>query len=65
MKTRTSTTVGALHPVLFFAGIYLVVLLLSIFICSTIFYSCNSSKTEIVQKPVDNAHANTSVASVQ
>lgn len=34
---------GSLHPVLFFAGVYVVALLFSIFICSTLFYSCNTS----------------------
>jgi hypothetical protein len=42
--------VGALHPILFFAGVYVVVLLFSIFICSTIFYSCNASKVSVVKK---------------
>ena len=41
---------GALHPILFFAGVYVVVLLFSIFICSTIFYSCNANKTEVAKK---------------
>jgi hypothetical protein len=50
MRSKTTTAVGALHPVLFFAGVYVVVLLFSIFICSTIFYSCNTSKTELVKK---------------
>jgi hypothetical protein len=50
MRSRTSSTMGALHPVLFFAGVYIVVLLFSIFICSTIFYSCNANKTDIVKK---------------
>ncbi len=45
MRSKTSTAVGALHPILFFAGVYVVVLLFSIFICSTIFYSCNASQT--------------------
>lgn len=43
MKARTLTPVGSLHPVLFFAGVYVVALLFSIFICSSLFYSCNSS----------------------
>jgi len=47
---RKSTPVGALHPILFFAGVYVVVLMFSIFICSTIFYSCNSVKTAAVEK---------------
>ncbi|MFI5133742.1 MAG: hypothetical protein ACHQEB_05370 [Chitinophagales bacterium] len=50
MKTRTLTPMGALHPVLFFAGVYVVVLLFSIFICSSLFYSCNASKAEVTTK---------------
>lgn len=37
---------GSLHPVLFFAGVYVVALLFSIFICSTLFYSCNASSAQ-------------------
>ncbi len=50
MKTKTITPMGALHPALFFAGVYIVALLFSIFICSTIFYSCNSTRSEVVKK---------------
>jgi len=41
---------GAMHPILFFAGVYVVVLLFSIFICSTIFYSCNAAKATVAKK---------------
>ena len=41
MKSR-SNSLGALHPILFFAVMYVVVLFLSIFICSSLFYSLNS-----------------------
>ncbi|HZJ60798.1 MAG TPA: hypothetical protein VFD24_10995 [Chitinophagaceae bacterium] len=57
MRSRNSSTMGALHPVLFFAGVYVVVLLFSIFICSTIFYSCNASKTDVVKKEQQKAPA--------
>ena len=50
MKTKTITPMGALHPALFFAGVYIVALLFSIFICSTIFYSCNATHSEVVKK---------------
>jgi hypothetical protein len=52
MKTKTFTTMGALHPILFFAGVYIVALVFSIFICSSLFYSCNSSSatTEVKQE---------------
>lgn len=43
MRRKTITPVGALHPILFFAGVYVVALFFSIFICSALFYSCNTS----------------------
>ncbi len=59
MKTKTFTPMGSLHPILFFAVLYAVALLFSIFICSSLFYSCNarpaslsSKKTAPVEKPV-------------
>lgn len=60
MKTKTFTPMGALHPILFFAGVYVVVLLFSIFICSALFYSCNASPAKLgeenskpaIEKPV-------------
>ena len=55
MRLKSATAVGALHPILFFAGVYVVVLLCSIFICSTIFYSCNATKTAIVKKSEQKA----------
>jgi len=42
MKTKSSKSMGALHPILFFAFVYMVALVFSIFICSSIFYSLNS-----------------------
>jgi hypothetical protein len=50
MKRKTFTPVGALHPILFFAGVYVVALFFSIFICSTIFYSCNTSASASIAK---------------
>lgn len=45
MKSKSISSVGALHPILFFAVMYVVVLLFSIFICSSLFYSCSSNAT--------------------
>ncbi|HQU55779.1 MAG: hypothetical protein R2796_07915 [Chitinophagaceae bacterium] len=63
MKTKNFTSVGSLHPILFFAVMYLVALVFAIFICSTLFYSCNAKSTDITkqQTPVfkkDKAHKN-------
>ncbi len=45
MKTKSFTSFGSLHPILFFAGVYIVALLASVFICSSLFYSCNASSS--------------------
>jgi hypothetical protein len=50
MKSRTFTPMGALHTVLFFAGVYVVALFFSIFICSSLFYSCNTTGTTAAVK---------------
>jgi len=65
MNRKTITPMGALHPVLFFAGVYAVALVFSIFICSSIFYSCNavradlSKKTEKQVQPKQTGYAKT------
>ncbi len=50
MKTKRSTTMGALHPILFFAVMYVVVLFFSIYICSSLFYSFNSDSEDMAVK---------------
>jgi len=50
MKAKTFTPLGSLHPILFFAGVYVVALLASVFICSSLFYSCNTSSAGISQE---------------
>lgn len=45
MKNRNFAPMGSLHPILFFAVVYVVALLLSIFICSSLFYSFNSKSS--------------------
>jgi hypothetical protein len=60
MKTKSFSPMGALHPILFFAGVYIVALLFSIFICSSLFYSCNVSPSSALnekQQPVEKSSA--------
>ena len=57
MKTRNFSPMGALHPVLFFAGVYVVALVFSIFICSSLFYSCNSTSSGITKEQPKKAPA--------
>lgn len=60
MKSRNLTAVGALHPILFFATVYIVALFLSVFICTAIFKSINDNAIGEYSKPVQ---PNTAVAS--
>lgn len=50
MKTKRADTMGALHPILFFAVMYVVVLFFSIYICSSLFYSFNSYSSDDTAK---------------
>jgi hypothetical protein len=50
MRTKSVTSIGALHPILFFAVMYIVVLFFSIFICSALFYSCKTSPGKLAKK---------------
>lgn len=46
MKTSSFNTMGSLHPFLFMAALYVVTLLFAIFICSSLFYSCNANSVK-------------------
>lgn len=50
MKTRTFTPMGSMHPILFFVFVYVVALLFSIFICSSLFYSCNANPAKVLEE---------------
>ena len=69
MKNRSVSPIGALHPILFFAGVYVVVLFFSIFICSALFYSCNTSDnasyTQQEQKAPETSNNTAAIASVK
>jgi hypothetical protein len=47
MKTKSSTSMGSLHPIIFFTVVYVVALLLSVFICSSLFYAFNGGNSKI------------------
>lgn len=49
-RRSTSSSMGAIHPVLFFMLVYGISLFLAIFVCRTVYYSLNgenTSKTEV------------------
>jgi hypothetical protein len=67
MKTKTFTTMGALHPILFFIVVYIVALFFSIFICSSLFYSCKSSSSKLAKEqkmPIQKTAVSNTTAAV-
>ena len=64
MKTKTFTPMGSLHPILFFAGVYVVALFFSIFICSSLFYSCNASSSKLSSENLAPVEKKTVTAAV-
>jgi predicted membrane channel-forming protein YqfA (hemolysin III family) len=47
MSRKTTSSLGALHPILFFVVIYGISLFLAFFVCSTVYYSINDTDDEI------------------
>jgi len=56
MKSKTMTSMGAMHPFLFFAIVYIVALLMAVFICSSLFYSCQAKETKNLSEYVGQKH---------
>jgi hypothetical protein len=42
MRRNSTSSIGALHPVLFFMLVYGISLVMSIFVCRTVYYSLNN-----------------------
>lgn len=62
MKTKSFTPMGSMHPILFFVFVYVVALLLSVFICSSLFYSCNASPSSGLTKETGPSPQTTATA---
>jgi hypothetical protein len=50
MNRRSTSSLGALHPVLFFLCIYGISLVLAIFVCRTVYFSINSESPSTSQE---------------
>ena len=53
MRRNSTTSMGALHPVLFFFVLYGISLFLALFVCRTVYYSIND-EVSAQSKSVDN-----------
>lgn len=58
MRRNSTSSVGAMHPVLFFLLIYGIALFLALFVCRTVYYSINGETSSVeanAQAPQDMA----------
>jgi hypothetical protein len=62
MRSKTLTPMGSMHPILFFVFVYVVALLFSIFICSSLFYSCNARPANVLSEKASSAPHGGSIA---
>ncbi len=53
MRRNSTSSVGALHPILFFLLVYGISLFLAIFVCRTVYYSINDDAIH-TSGPVEN-----------
>jgi hypothetical protein len=65
MKRTTFNAIGGWQPFLFCAGMYIVALFFSIFVCSSIFYAFNArSASKAIEKTAVASSARQQLASV-
>lgn len=69
MRRNSTSSLGALHPVLFFFVVYGISLFLALFVCRTVYFSINdeaSAQTETVQNTVlDYSPSSNNVAALK
>ena len=58
MKTKSFKSMGSLHPILFFTVVYVVALVLSVFICSSLFYTFNGGSSKIGSEELTTSQSN-------
>ncbi len=63
--TRNSTsTMGALHPVLFFTLVYIISILMALFVCRAIYISVNGDPDVVQTETKADKHASLPTSSV-
>ena len=50
MNRNSTSSMGALHPVLFFMLVYGISLFLAFYVCRTVYYTINSEETSVQNK---------------
>jgi hypothetical protein len=61
MRRNSTSSMGALHPILFFLVVYGISLFLAIFVCRTVYYSMNDESAASAKLIKTGASANASL----
>lgn len=62
MRRNSTSSIGALHPIMFFLVIYGISLFLAIFVCRTVYYSINENgvaNSKVLQADMYSTKAHT------
>jgi hypothetical protein len=57
MRRNSTSTIGALHPILFFILVYGISVCMALFVCRAIYISINGNPDEIAQAEIKAANA--------
>jgi hypothetical protein len=57
MRRNSTSTIGALHPILFFILVYGISVCMALFVCRAVYISINGNPDEIAQAEIKAANA--------
>lgn len=57
MRRNSTSSMGALHPILFFFVVYGIALFMAFFVCRTIYYSINEEQGSVSTELADQQDA--------
>ncbi|ANE52636.1 hypothetical protein SY85_21280 [Flavisolibacter tropicus] len=61
MNRNSTSSMGALHPILFFALVYGISLFLAFYVCRTVYYTLNGDEPTVNKLTTSNSAATASV----
>lgn len=62
MRRNSTSTIGALHPIMFFILIYGISVCMALFVCRTVYISINGNPDEIAQAEIKQANSGSLVS---
>jgi hypothetical protein len=57
MRRNSTSTIGALHPIMFFLLVYGISVCMALFVCRAVYISINGNPDEIAQEEINKANS--------